>query len=72
MDGERDFIEEWRTPGKLLGAAGIICILWVAAGMFERKPKAVEHTIQDNQDENTLADTANETDAWGRSLDELE
>ncbi len=72
VDGERDFIEEWRTPGKLLGVAGIICILWVAAGMFERKPKAVEHTIQDNQDENTLANTANETDAWGRSLDELE
>ena len=72
VDGERDFIDEWRRPGKLLGSAGIICIIWIAIGMFERKPRTDTNTKSNSQETTLFAEEETQTDAWGRSLDELE
>lgn len=69
-DGENTFIEELRTPGKLLAISGAICIIWLLIGMFERKPKpSPSQSIEDSPIEKEIEPLS---DAWGRSLDELE
>ena len=72
VDGERDFIDQWRTPGKLLGSAGIVCIIWIAIGMFERKPRTDSNTSTHAQETSLFAEEETQTDAWGRSFDERE
>ena len=71
-DGENTFIEELRTPGKLLATAGAICMIWILIGMFERRNKIVP--TQDNNITEPLQQLEIEpmSDAWGRSIDELE
>tara|TARA_B110000444_G_scaffold60463_1_gene56389 strand:+ start:18382 stop:20457 length:2076 start_codon:yes stop_codon:yes gene_type:complete len=71
VDGERNTLEELRTPGILLGCAGIVCAFWVLIGMFERKVKTNQPTSQTPHIEITRSQTDSEqTDAWGRSFDE--
>ena len=72
VDGERNFIDEWRTPGKLLGSAGIVCMIWVAIGMFERKPTTEKNTKIPVQESTPDIEKETQTDAWGRSFDERE
>ena len=73
VDGERDWIEELRTPGKLLGGAGIVCIIWICIGMIERKPKIEKVATPHYQHETpVLSEVQTQTDAWGRSFDEIE
>jgi len=73
VDGESSILDEWSTPGKLLGSAGIICVLWVLIGMFDRMK------VPSNSQQNTsfevspmVTKIAPDADAWGRSIDELE
>jgi len=71
VDSQRSVFDEWRTPGKLLGSAGIICTLWVLVGMFERKKKPSQVQQPLPSDEQKLFTEKNkDTDAWGRSIDE--
>jgi len=71
VDGERNVLDEWRTPGKLLGSAGIICTLWILAGMFERtkKPSKSQQPLPASEP-SLLTEMNQDTDAWGRSIDE--
>ncbi len=71
VDGERDLFDEIRTPGNLLGSAGIICIIWIAIGMVDRKSKPVKSSSIPQQ-VTPLNHSASEKDAWGRSFDEME
>ena len=70
-DSERSILEEWRTPGKLLGSAGIICILWVFVGMFERKklPRKVQQSSSFDK-QAVQIEIQQDSDAWGRSIDD--
>ncbi len=70
-DRERSILEEWRTPGKLLGSAGIICILWVFVGMFERKklPRKVQQSSSFDK-QAVQIEIQQDSDAWGRSIDD--
>jgi len=71
VDGERSTLEEWRTPGKLLGSAGIICILWISIGMFERNKKSIQvQQIAQIAQQDIEIHHDQDTDAWGRSIDE--
>jgi len=71
VDDERSTLEEWRTPGKLLGSAGIICILWISIGMFERNKKSIQvQQIAQIAQQDIEIHHDQDTDAWGRSIDE--
>ena len=72
IDGEMNTFDEWRTPGRLLGLAGLICAIWVLLGMVDmkRKPKKEEsHSTPGpfNMVENV---ESKEIDAWGREVDQ--
>jgi len=71
VDSQRSVFDEWRTPGKLLGSAGIICTLWVLVGMFERKkkPSKVQQPLP-SEEQKLFTEKNKDTDAWGRSIDE--
>ena len=73
LDGEASLLDEWREPGKLLGSAGIICVLWILAGMYEggKKSKRTQ-SVQSIEKTQVVKEVVNNTDAWGRSLDEPE
>jgi len=73
VDSNRKGFEEWRTPGTLLGTAGIICALWVLVGMFERNRVQTEPASKQTRGQQPMINEIDlGADAWGRSLDELE
>lgn len=73
LDDEASLLDEWREPGKLLGSAGIICVLWILVGMYEGSKKSKRtHTNQSIEKAQVVKEVVNNTDAWGRSLDEAE
>ena len=71
IDGERSKFEEWRTPGRLLGCAGLISAIWVMFAMMETRPKSEPKQSQSNVVSVPFDSTfeQNETDAWGREID---
>ena len=73
LDDEASLLDEWREPGKLLGSAGIICVLWILVGMYEggKKSKRTQ-SVQSIEKTQVVKEIVNNTDAWGRSLDEAE
>tara|TARA_Y100000766_G_scaffold283863_1_gene300691 strand:+ start:18218 stop:20323 length:2106 start_codon:yes stop_codon:yes gene_type:complete len=72
VDGERNFIDELRTPGNLLGGAGIILILWIAIGMVDRKPKTGTNPPVTVSQVMPAENLDVQTDAWGRTFDDTE
>ena len=73
LDGEGSLFDEWRTPGKLLASAGIICVLWMLVGMFERVKKPNQSIPNPSLEKQPpVKEILPTTDAWGRSIDELE
>ena len=71
IDGEINTFDEWRTPGRLLGLAGLICAIWVLLGMVDinRKPKKEESHSTDGPFNLVENAESKEIDAWGRELD---
>lgn len=71
LDGERSTFDEWRTPGRVLGCAGLISAVWVLFAMLEKRPKIKPEQSQSNAETVSLEAQIepNETDAWGREID---
>ena len=71
FDGERSTFDEWRTPGRLLGCAGLISAVWVLFAMIDKRPKSKPKQSQEDAETVQFVTTfeQNETDAWGREID---
>ncbi|MBT6527731.1 MAG: hypothetical protein HOM04_04370 [Euryarchaeota archaeon] len=71
IDGERSTFDEWRTPGRLLGCAGLISAIWVLFAMMDTRPNSRPKQSQSNIETEPFDATLeqNETDAWGREID---
>ena len=73
LDGETTLIDELRKPGNLLGSAGIVCVVWVLIGMFDKVKKTKQSQLNPSLGKQSdVKEIVNDTDAWGRSIDELE
>lgn len=71
LNGESSLVDEWRKPGNLLGSAGIVCVLWILIGMFDRFKKTKQSQLNPPlEKQHTVIEVVNNTDAWGRSIDE--
>ena len=72
IDGEISTLDEWRTPGRLLGCAGLICAIWVLLGMVDISRKQKNAETQSTAGPFMMEETveSKEIDAWGRELDQ--
>ncbi|MCH1422931.1 MAG: immune inhibitor A [Candidatus Poseidoniaceae archaeon] len=72
VDGEESTLDEWRSPGRLLSIAGIICSIWVVLGMKEKQDARKDESTEYLDSVQPVYSPVNEdveTDAWGRELD---
>jgi hypothetical protein len=69
-------LEEWRTPGRILGLVGLVAAVWVLLGMTERKkkPKPSPDVEQNPEIAHGNEQHASEEihDPWGRPVDNFD
>jgi hypothetical protein len=72
---EATTLEEWRTPGRILGIVCMVGVLWVLLGLMERKKQPAAH-VPENESAVTPLNRdqvpQESTDPWGRPVDDFE
>ena len=72
---EATTLDEWRTPGRILGIVCMIGVLWVLLGLVENKKQTTEHAPSNDSTvtpQNGDVTPQESTDPWGRPVDDFE
>ncbi len=73
---EPSSLEEWRTPGRILGLVGLVAAVWVLLGMTERKkkpkpsPDGEPNPVVAHETESKVFEEIQ--DPWGRPVDNFD
>ena len=73
QDKETSTLDAWRTPGRLLSAVSFLGAVWVLLGFLERKKKPAkipQMTGEAIPSPAVVEPVTQETDPWGRPVDE--
>lgn len=72
---DTSWLDEWRTPGRIVFVAGIMSAIWVFTGMTSQtqtnKNDSTNH-VPSQQIQAPSKPISKDTDAWGRELDNYE
>ena len=72
---EATTLDEWRTPGRILGIVCLIGVLWVLLGLVEKKKQTTEHAPTNDSavtPQNGDVTPQESTDPWGRPVDDYQ